>query len=200
MSDTFGTPAAAGTPGSAPGTAGPAAPAAAAPTAPTASDTVHEAYSFACMNCGHGWEQSYEIAHRTDQYGHTSVVYYAESVPVPSPLTRPNCVECGGHLVRIMRSGRVSSVSSARWGHPAPASSRRTSGGHRTATAAVGDLMADAVRRDGDPQAADPDRHHWLADFLALFHRRPHAVDGGRGTVPGSGRNHDHDHDHPRAA
>ncbi len=26
-------------------------------------ETVHEAYSFACMKCGHGWEQDYEIQH-----------------------------------------------------------------------------------------------------------------------------------------
>jgi len=72
--------------------------------------TVHEAYSFACLGCGHGWEQSYEIAHHTDEGGHTTVTYYVGRRPVPSPLTRPRCMNCGGHLVRIMRSGRVSGV------------------------------------------------------------------------------------------
>lgn len=72
--------------------------------------TVHEAYSFACLGCGHGWEQSYEIAHHTDEDGHTTVTYYVGRQPVPSPLTRPRCMNCGGHLVRIMRSGRVSEV------------------------------------------------------------------------------------------
>jgi len=72
--------------------------------------TVHEAYSFACLGCGHGWEQSYEIAHHTDEAGHTTVTYYVGRQAVPSPLTRPRCMNCGGHLVRIMRSGRVSGV------------------------------------------------------------------------------------------
>ncbi len=31
-----------------------------------ATPVVHESYSFACMRCGHGWEQSYEIEHHTD--------------------------------------------------------------------------------------------------------------------------------------
>jgi len=27
---------------------------------------VNESYSFACMRCGHGWEQAYEIEHHVD--------------------------------------------------------------------------------------------------------------------------------------
>lgn len=29
----------------------------------------HEAYSFACMRCGYGWEQAYEIVHEVDGKG-----------------------------------------------------------------------------------------------------------------------------------
>ncbi|MFF3289050.1 hypothetical protein [Streptomyces sp. NPDC003023] len=71
---------------------------------------VHEAYSFACMRCGHGWEQSYEIEHHVDPAGQEFVVYTSDGQRVPSPLSSPTCLNCGGHVVRIMREGRVSSV------------------------------------------------------------------------------------------
>ncbi|MFD0315519.1 hypothetical protein [Streptomyces flavalbus] len=70
----------------------------------------HEAYSFACMRCGHGWEQAYDIEHHTDARGHEFVQYVVEGHVVPSPLSRPVCANCDGHLVRIMRPGRVSSA------------------------------------------------------------------------------------------
>ncbi|MER6913184.1 hypothetical protein ABT354_16065 [Streptomyces sp. NPDC000594] len=71
---------------------------------------VHEAYAFACMRCGYGWEQGYEIEHHLDAAGHEYVVYRANGERVPSPLSSPTCMSCGGHVVRIMRSGRVSTV------------------------------------------------------------------------------------------
>ncbi len=128
-------------------TAGPA------PAAP--SGTVREAYSFACMNCGHGWEQSYEIVHEAGTDGRTYVVYYADRVRVPSPLTRPGCAECGGHLVRIMRSGRVASAGAARWTRP-----------HAVPRV--------PVSRETRTAAAGPERRPWLAGLLALLHRKPH--------------------------
>ncbi|WP_405582498.1 hypothetical protein [Streptomyces sp. NBC_01190] len=73
-----------------------------------AEPNVTEAYAFACLNCGHGWEQSYEIEHRTDSSGRPFVTYLADGAKVPSPLTRPTCQNCDGHLVRIMRAGQVS--------------------------------------------------------------------------------------------
>ncbi|MFI6350603.1 hypothetical protein [Streptomyces sp. NPDC050560] len=76
----------------------------------TATAIVHESYSFACMRCGHGWEQSYEIEHHVDAEGKEFVAYYADGFHVPSPLTEPSCHNCGGHVVRIMRPGRVSSA------------------------------------------------------------------------------------------
>jgi hypothetical protein len=79
----------------------------------TTQNTAHEAYSFACMKCGHGWEQEYEIAHREYADGKPLVVYYANGERVPSPLTRPTCDYCDGHAVRIMRSGRVSTATAA---------------------------------------------------------------------------------------
>ncbi|MFG3101623.1 hypothetical protein ACGFZL_14035 [Streptomyces sp. NPDC048182] len=77
--------------------------------------TVHESYSFACMGCGHGWEQSYEIEHYTGADGHRYVRYLADGLVVPSPLSRPTCANCDNHVVRIMRPGRVDSARA----HPA---------------------------------------------------------------------------------
>jgi hypothetical protein len=74
-----------------------------------------EAYSFACMNCGYGWEQAYEIEHHTDTAGRPYVTYLADGRRVPSPLTRPTCDNCDGHHVRIMRSGQVSDAVATRW-------------------------------------------------------------------------------------
>ncbi|MEK8143613.1 hypothetical protein NKH18_21095 [Streptomyces sp. M10(2022)] len=75
-----------------------------------AADTAHEAYAFACMRCGYGWEQAYEIEHHVDGSGNAFVVYRADGERVPSPLSTPTCTNCGGHVVRIMRAGRVSTV------------------------------------------------------------------------------------------
>lgn len=79
----------------------------AAGSLPNGTETVHEAYSFACMRCGYAWEQAYEIKHQIDAQGRMSVRYLAEGKPVPSPLTRPSCASCGGSIVRIMQAGRV---------------------------------------------------------------------------------------------
>ncbi|MEN8655745.1 hypothetical protein ABCR94_35530 [Streptomyces sp. 21So2-11] len=116
-----------------------------------AGTTVHEAYAFACMRCGHGWEQAYEIKHHTDGSGRESVVYTADGLRVPSPLSRPLCVNCGGHVVRIMRSGQVSSVQAAQWAQPA--------------TAPAGPLVV--------PAGEEPEPHHWhLSDLLHPFQHR----------------------------
>ncbi|MFD0271859.1 hypothetical protein ACFVGY_35625 [Streptomyces sp. NPDC127106] len=71
---------------------------------------VHEAYSFACMRCGFAWEQGYQIEHHTDGRGQPFILYRVEGERVPSPLSNPTCQNCGGHVVRIMRAGQVSSV------------------------------------------------------------------------------------------
>ncbi|THA81390.1 hypothetical protein E6U81_25140 [Streptomyces sp. A0592] len=72
--------------------------------------TVHEAYSFACMRCGFGWEQGYRIEHHVDGRGEPFIMYTVDGERVPSPLSNPTCLNCGGHVVRIMRAGQVSSV------------------------------------------------------------------------------------------
>ncbi|MFJ7208964.1 hypothetical protein ACIQWR_36215 [Streptomyces sp. NPDC098789] len=80
-------------------------------TTPPPVRTAREAYSFACMKCGYGWEQAYEIEHHVDGRGQPFIVYTVKGGErVPSPLSNPTCMNCGGHVVRIMREGQVSSV------------------------------------------------------------------------------------------
>ncbi len=84
----------------------------------TPAETVREAYAFACLSCGYGWEQAYEIEHHVARDGHTVIEYHANGVRVPSPLLKPTCPGCGGHTVRIMREGRVATAEHSVY--PAP--------------------------------------------------------------------------------
>ncbi|MFH9266254.1 MULTISPECIES: hypothetical protein [unclassified Streptomyces] len=119
-----------------------------------AATTVHEAYAFACMKCGYGWEQSYEIEHHVDVHGHAFVVYTADGERVPSPLSTPTCTNCGGHVVRIMRAGRVAGVQELLRKQQTP---------RAEATAAKDRTVS---------TAAAPARHWRLSDLLHPFHRR----------------------------
>ncbi|MFD9686852.1 hypothetical protein ACFXPX_25075 [Kitasatospora sp. NPDC059146] len=106
MSDTIGSPRS-GNALNAPGLAG---------RAHTPVETVREAYSFACLRCGYGWEQAYDIEHHVARDGHIVFEYHANGVRVPSPLLKPTCPGCGGHTVRIMREGRVAGADQP-WQH-----------------------------------------------------------------------------------
>jgi hypothetical protein len=75
------------------------------------STIVHEAYSFVCLSCGHGWERAYEIHHVTDLHGNQVCHYYHDGERVPSPFTRPRCEQCEGNRLRILRAGRVASAT-----------------------------------------------------------------------------------------
>ncbi|MDX3309815.1 hypothetical protein P1S61_12065 [Streptomyces sp. ME08-AFT2] len=122
-----------------------------------ANAVVNESYSFACMRCGHGWEQSYEIEHHTDADGHEFVLYVADGRVVPSPLSRPTCQNCDGHLVRIMRAGQVSSVLSAARQRTAPP---------------AGPVQAPVTAAEGQAEGAQEGQpqHHWhLSDLLHPF-------------------------------
>ncbi|WP_062645284.1 hypothetical protein [Streptomyces maremycinicus] len=123
-----------------------------------ASAVVDESYSFACMRCGHGWEQAYEIEHHTDADGHEFVLYVADGRVVPSPLSRPACQNCDGHVVRIMRAGQVSSVQSA------------SAAGRRAVPTAARPAGTAAGERSGDRPAGQ--HHHWhLSDLLHPFRK-----------------------------
>ncbi|MFE2019305.1 hypothetical protein ACFW9O_14860 [Streptomyces sp. NPDC059499] len=121
-----------------------------------AATTVHEAYAFACMRCGYGWEQAYEIEHHVDASGNAFVVYKADGERVPSPLSTPTCTNCGGHVVRIMRSGRVSTVQQL-----LQQKAKRPKEAVETAAEPAAVLASGSAT------------HHWqLSDLLHPFHRR----------------------------
>ncbi|MFD9001966.1 hypothetical protein ACFV0T_13490 [Streptomyces sp. NPDC059582] len=140
-----------------------------------ATAVVYESYSFACMRCGHGWEQSYEIEHHTDADGHEFVLYVAGGRVVPSPLTRPACVNCDGHIVRIMRAGQVSSAQNLLHRQPRPASAQS-----QTPVPTPAARLAEQPRRperQGQPEPPTAEaaaaHHHWhLSDLWHPFHRR----------------------------
>ncbi|NWF28073.1 hypothetical protein HW130_17675 [Streptomyces sp. PKU-EA00015] len=145
-------------------------------TTGTGTAAGHEDYSFACMYCGHGWEQSYDIEHHTDGAGRAFVVYKTGGVRVPSPLKAPTCVNCGRHRVRIMRAGQVSSVRdmmAEMYGqpraHPVPTASPAEAQGAATEAA---EPPAGGAPVKGEPPG--PVRaHHWhLSDLLHPFHHR----------------------------
>ncbi|MFY4718992.1 hypothetical protein [Streptomyces sp. LaBMicrA B280] len=125
----------------------------------TATAVVHESYSFACMRCGHGWEQSYEIEHHTDADGQQYVRYVADGHVVPSPLRSPSCQNCDGHVLRIMRAGQVSSVRGT---------------GTRRGAPLAGPVEVPQVPAAGESAgAATGTPHHWhLSDLLHPFQRR----------------------------
>ncbi|MFC4498652.1 MULTISPECIES: hypothetical protein [Streptomyces] len=120
-----------------------------------ATAVVNESYSFACMRCGHGWEQAYAIEHHIDGGGHEFVQYVADGRVVPSPLSRPACQNCDGHVLRIMRAGQVSSVQSA-------ARQQRPAGPVTGPGAEASEIPA---QTSGE--------HHWhLSDLLHAFQRK----------------------------
>lgn len=116
------------------------------------STVVHEAYSFVCLGCGHGWEREYEIHHATDLRGQQVCHYYADGKRVPSPFSRPRCENCDGERLRILRAGRVASATTP----SSPETSRTTqtapTGGSGASAAASGQTA---------PAAAGP--RHWYS-------------------------------------
>jgi hypothetical protein len=155
---------------------------------------VHEAYAFACMRCGHGWEQSYEIEHHIDSSGKEFVVYKADGRRVPSPLSSPTCPTCGGHVVRIMRAGQVSSVRGFldQMFNPekkpvSPAGPPPAEATDRPGPAERADLPAKSAQSEqsaqpgqseqpgpaaGQPESAEAPHHWHLSDLLRPFNRK----------------------------
>jgi hypothetical protein len=138
----------------------------------TAASVVHESYSFACMRCGHGWEQSYEIEHHIDGHGQAFVMYVSDGKVVPSPLSKPTCQNCDSHVVRIMRAGQVAFVQSHlhRRSHRVPrqVSPADSPAGKPTEAAEE----PEGVTEHGE-QGEHGEHHHWhLSDLLHPFHRK----------------------------
>ncbi|MBY8345463.1 hypothetical protein LXH13_23935 [Streptomyces spinosirectus] len=143
-----------------------------------ATAVVHESYSFACMRCGHGWEQSYEIEHHKDAEDHEFVLYVVGGRIVPSPLSKPTCQNCDGHSVRIMRAGQVSSARNAELQQHHRTPPARHAEVPKKQTPAKGTAAAEAAKTPeatGASRAAEPERqeHHWhLSDLWHPFHHK----------------------------
>ncbi|NEY34297.1 hypothetical protein GTU99_19165 [Streptomyces sp. PRKS01-65] len=162
----------------------------AGPTTPPARPSraalrvTHASYSFACMRCGHGWEQSFAVEHLRDAEGRRYVRHVADGRVVPSPLTRPTCARCGNHLVRIMRAGRVAAAREAarRPERPAPAAAPApavpaaagpapavpAAAGSVPAAPAAGGPVSVPRPRAARAGAGAGRRHHW--DLSGLLH------------------------------
>ncbi|MFG2377553.1 hypothetical protein ACGFY9_39580 [Streptomyces sp. NPDC048504] len=74
------------------------------------TDHVQRSYSFVCLDCGHGWEDTYDIDVTVDEHARISAVYRLDGRRVPSPLQSPCCPACEGRKIRIMRPGRVATA------------------------------------------------------------------------------------------
>ncbi|MFE7130319.1 hypothetical protein ACFVIM_05635 [Streptomyces sp. NPDC057638] len=145
----------------------------------TGTAPAHEAYAFACMRCGYGWEQSYDIEHHIDPSGHEYVVYRTGGgVRVPSPLSSPTCGNCGNHVVRIMRSGQVSAAlglvsrtatTPEQLIEELPVPPAGPIGAAGIPDAQPRPPRREHVRRERQRR----EHHHWhLSDLLHPFHRR----------------------------
>ena len=71
---------------------------------------VRRSFSFVCLDCGHGWESTYDVDVTVDEHTHIHADYHLDGRHVPSPLQSPQCPVCEGHKIRIMRPGRVDSA------------------------------------------------------------------------------------------
>ncbi|MEU8522076.1 hypothetical protein [Streptomyces sp. NBC_01216] len=136
----------------------------------TGAPVAHEAYAFACMRCGYGWEQEYDIEHHVDATGQTMVVYKAGGARVPSPLSSPTCMNCGGHVVRIMRAGQVSSVLDLM-----AATEQHRRGARATKPVSPAGPIGQELTEGPTEENARPEKpdHHWhLSDLLHPFQHR----------------------------
>ncbi|WP_326722564.1 hypothetical protein OHT59_27285 [Streptomyces sp. NBC_00243] len=137
------------------------------PRSAAATAVVNESYSFACMRCGHGWEQSYEIEHHLDVEGNEFVMYVANGQVVPSPLSRPTCLNCDNHVVRIMRAGQVSSVQDSIH------RMQRTEQRRKPEVTHDEDFGESRSESQSEPPSEPKEPHHWhLSDLLHPFAHR----------------------------
>ncbi|MEY9843762.1 hypothetical protein [Streptacidiphilus sp. MAP5-3] len=143
-----------------------------APSSRPPMETAHEAYSFACLSCGYGWEQAYEIEHAVDRNGRMVYRYLANGLPVPSPLTHPSCPGCGGEHVRIMAAGRVASAV-ASWHAPQPAAPAKRREPRRPRAAVKATDATDATDVADSADAPDATETAEQPTPLALADPRP---------------------------
>ncbi|CAL9294096.1 hypothetical protein [Streptomyces sp. SudanB25_2051] len=145
----------------------------------------HEAYAFACLGCGYGWEQAYEIEHHTDVAGHDFVIYRADGRRVPSPLSKPTCPNCGRHVVRIMGSGRISVVLDHGEARPTGAGPSRP-GYRRAAPVAAAGPLGQELEVTSPPAGADTVTGPEAERSGATRVEEPAGPGGGRGAAAGT--------------
>jgi DNA-directed RNA polymerase subunit M/transcription elongation factor TFIIS len=73
------------------------------------SRAVPETFAFACGDCGHTWEATFQLMFFTDPLdpsGVTTQEYVDEAgKAIRSPLADAVCPECGGRKVRVLEAG-----------------------------------------------------------------------------------------------
>jgi hypothetical protein len=62
---------------------------------------IREAYCFLCQDCGHVWQESYEIRRVHDSRGQIQSAFFLEGRRVTSPLTQGRCAACGSARVLV---------------------------------------------------------------------------------------------------
>lgn len=70
-------------------------------------DTKHvqRSYSSVCLECGYGWESTYDIDVTAEDHGQLIAGYHLDGRLMRSPLQSPRCPAGEGRKIRIMRPG-----------------------------------------------------------------------------------------------
>ncbi|MFJ8057566.1 hypothetical protein [Streptomyces sp. NPDC096142] len=74
------------------------------------TEHVHRSYSFACLDCWYGWEDTYDVDVTMDEHGRITAVHRLDGKHVPSPVQSPRCSSGESRKVRAVRPGRVRSA------------------------------------------------------------------------------------------
>ena len=73
--------------------------------------SVPETFAFACGDCGHAWEATFQVMFFTDPLdasGLTTQEYVDEAgKAIRSPLTDAVCPKCGSRKVHVLEAGRA---------------------------------------------------------------------------------------------
>ncbi|WP_199546963.1 hypothetical protein [Streptomyces sp. N35] len=86
---------------------------------PETSTLRHEAYSCICLDCGHSWEQEYDVRRYVDGRGVTRVrCTGGDGEAVRSPVTRPYCPACESTVLRVLPAGTATSMARVLLGPP----------------------------------------------------------------------------------
>lgn len=73
------------------------------------TEHVRRACSFACLDCGHGWQDTYDIDVTVNEHARITAACRLDGTFAPPPLQSPRCPSCKSHKIRIMRPARGAS-------------------------------------------------------------------------------------------